>query len=230
MLHAHPGKSQSAMEFSVMIFRLPQALVRSSVGAALCALVLGAALPAGAIIRLDSKSIDAALVYGMKHQKLGLSTLLGPNWVEGTDGALLNVYSPFMMVASKAAKAKFPMNPSKSDLKKAREKFGKEVAFYSDPKNRQQVKFSVSFYGNSLEFAKEYHARIVGFGRGKEFDIKPHKEILDQKADPAGNLYEGINAYYFNMADIEDLQEFRLVLESPKGNPVTFRLRNEKLY
>lgn len=193
-------------------------------------------LPAHALLKMDRKSIDAALVYGMKNQKSGLYNLLGTNWIEGEGGALLNVYSPFMMLAGKAAKGGYPSRPTKSDLDKARARFGKEVAFYSDPKNKVQVKFAVSFYGNTPDFAKSYTARIHGIGRGKEFDLKPAKQLLDQIADPISNptkgsaAYEAVNSYYFNFADIEDLQEYQLVLESPKAPPLTFRINNERLY
>jgi len=186
--------------------------------------------PAAALVKMDSKAVDAALVYGMQHQKLSLSALLGPNWVESADGSLLNIYSPFMMLAAKASKAKLSSNPTKSDLQKARKRFGRDVAFYSDTKNRLQVKFAVNFYGDSPAFAKSYSAKIVGFGRGKEFEIKPIRQYLDQVADPAGNLFEGTNSYYFNMNDLADLQEFQLILESPNSPPVSFRLNNEKLY
>jgi hypothetical protein len=211
-------------------------------------------LPSFALIKMDKQSVNAALVYGMKNQKLGLSHLLGPNWVENGDGALLNIYSPFMMLATKAARAGLPIRPTSGDLEKARKRFGKEVAFYSDPKNRLTVKFAVSFYGNSPDFAKRYAvARIVGIGRGKSFDIRPTRQLLDQIADPVGQastataekgsektasdvpprkaaLYEAINAYYFHLADLLDLQEFQFTLESPSGPPITFRLNNERLY
>lgn len=198
-------------------------------------LLISAQSSAFALVKMESRTIDAALVYGMQNQKYGLANLLGPNWIEGENGSLLNVYSPFMMLATKAAKAGLSKNPSKSDLKKARNRFGKEVAYYSDPKNRLQVKFAVSFYGNSPEFAKAYMARIVGFGRGKEFELKPIKQILDQKADPvqggaSGAAYEAINSYYFNFAELEDLEEFKLMLQSPSGPPLEFRMKNERLY
>jgi hypothetical protein len=191
--------------------------------------------PALAIVKLEPKTIDAALVYGMRNQKLGLSSILGPNWIEGENGALLNVYSPFMMLATKAAKAGFSTNPSKSDLDKARKRFAREVAFYSDAKNRQQVKFAVSLYGDSPAFAKGYMAKIVGFGRGKEFEIKPAKMNLDNVANAvtggqSGASYEAVNGYYFNYADLENLDEFTLLLESPTAPPVQFRMKNAKLY
>lgn len=191
--------------------------------------------PALALVRMDTKTIDSALVYGMQSQRLGLADLLGPNWIEGENGTLLNVYSPFMMLASKASKAGFSASPTKSDLQKARKRFGREVAFYSDTKNRVQVKFSVSFYGDNPDFARGYSATITGFGRGRDFEIKPAKQILDQKADPvsggqSGAAYEAINSYYFNFSDLENLQEFKLSLQSPVGAPVEFRMKNERLY
>ncbi len=198
-------------------------------------LLAGSLIPVQALVKMDAQAVDAALVYGMKNQKLGLSALLGTNWIEGENGALLNVYSPFMMLATKAAKAGFSSNPTKSDLMKARKRFGKEVAFYSDTKNRLQVKFAVSFYGNSPGFAKTYNAKIVGFGRGKSFDIKPAKTNLDEVADPvtggvSGAAYEAVNGYYFNFADLENLDEFTFLLESPSGPPLQFRLKNARLY
>lgn len=206
-----------------------------AVAGGLLLMLASANAPALALVKMETKSINAALVYGMKNQRAGLSDLLGPNWIEGSNGALLNVYSPFMMIATKAAKAGLSRNPSKSDLEKARKRFGREVAYYSDPKNRIQVKFSVSFYGDSPAFAKSYMAKIVGFGRGREFELKPAKQSLDIQADPvsggqSGASYEAINAYYFNFADLENLQEFKLVLQSPSGPPVEFNMKNERLY
>jgi hypothetical protein len=266
--------------------------------------------PAFALLDMNTKSINAALVYGMKNQKIGLSNLLGANWVENADGALLNVYSPFMMLATKASKAHLALLPAPSDLAKARKRFARDIAFYSDSRNRIMVKFSVSFYGDSPSFAKQYSARIVGVGRGRHFDLKPEKQLLDQIADEMGVelpaspakakaekeinmnqpstgitglpesketkasdeafsqrlaeeaerkehpeksvaseesavqpasarhhlnsqrpvLYQGINAYYFPLSTLLDLDEFQLILESPKGPPVTFRLNNARLY
>ena len=164
-------------------------------------------------------------------------SLLGANWVEGPNGSLVNVYSPFMLVASKAAKADLSKRPTQSDLKKARKRFAKEVAFYSDEKNAQRikVKFAVSFYGNTIDFARDYEAKIVGFGRGKEFELKPSKVIHDQKADPittgaSAGTYAAINGYYFNFSDLENLEEFTLELSSPTGPPLSFRMRNDRLY
>jgi hypothetical protein len=193
------------------------------------------ASPALALVKMEPKSIEAALVYGMRNQKLGLAGILGPNWIEGENGALLNIYSPFMNIATKASKANFSSNPARSDLDKAKKRFAREVAYYSDAKNRLEVKFAVSMYGDSPGFAKTYLAKIVGFGRGKEFEIKPVKLKLDDIADSvpggvAGASYEAVNGYYFNFSDLENLDEFTLLLESPTAPPIQFRMRNAKIY
>ena len=198
-------------------------------------LAIGWASSAQAWVKVDPPhSVNAALVYGMKGSRLNLATLLGDNWIEGENGALLNVYSPFMMLATKAAKAGFPVKPAKSDLEAARKRFARNVMYYSDTKNRFMVKFSVSFYGDNPDFAKAYNAHIVGFGRGKEFNLKPEKQILDQVADAinggqSNGNYEAINAYYFYFTDLVDLDELKLILESPNGPPVEFRMKAERL-
>jgi len=180
-------------------------------------------------------SVNAALVYGMKNQRLSLSNLLGDNWIEGGNGSLLNVYSPFMMLATKAAKAGLSSNPSKSDLEEARKRFARDVKYYSDTQNRFLVKFSVAFYGDTPDFAKTYYAKISGVGRGKVATLKPEKQNLDQIADPVDNgpsgaHYEAINAYYFLLSDLMNLDEFKLQLESPTGQPVEFSMKSERLY
>jgi hypothetical protein len=184
---------------------------------------------------MDHKTIDAALVYGMKNRGLGLSALLGANWVEGPEGSLLNIYSPFMIIASKVSKTDLPHNPSATDLKEARKRLRREVAFYGDPKNRINVKFAVSLYGSHAAFAQGYHAKIVGDGRGKQFEFLPVKAYPDKLADlvsegSANTLYQGVNAYYFRLKDLELLEQFTLILTNTEGHQLSFRLKSEQLY
>lgn len=213
-------------------------VIRLSASALLTLMVwTGVALPSMAWIKPEPpQSVNAALVYGMKNQKRSLAALLGDNWIEGENGALLNVYSPFMMLAAKAAKAtNLSSNPSKSDLDEARKRFARDVMYYSDTKNRFMVKFAVAFYGGTPDFAKHYSARIIGVGRGREVELKPERQNLDQIADtitngPSGSNYEAINAYYFYFADLLNLDQFKLILESSSGPPVEFSMHSEHLY
>lgn len=194
------------------------------------------AFPAAAFVKMTDKTINSALIYGMKNQDMGTATLLGPNWVEGERGSLLLIYSPFMMLASKAAKAGLPSRPTESDLDKARDRFKRFIIHYTDPKRKNEVKFSLNFFGKTPSFGKSYSARIEGFGRGKEWQIKPRREVRDIQADVYTDggeaTYMATNAYYFNFNDVQDLQDFRLIVEGPGGETdrYVFRLRGETLY
>lgn len=232
-------KSPALMILSQLAQRVMPAVPLRRVAATLLLALLGmgaVADQANAWVKVDPPhSVNAALVYGMKSSRLNLATMLGDNWIEGENGSLLNVYSPFMMLATKAAKAGLPVKPAKSDLEKARKRFARDVLYYSDTKNRFLVKFAVSFYGNNPDFASNYSARIVGFGRGKDFNLKPEKQNLDKIADAinggqSGGNYEAINSYYFAFSELADLDEFKLELQSPTGPPLEFRMKSERLY
>lgn len=68
----------------------------------LCAMMT---LPsAQALIKMDAEGINLALKYGMQNSGMGLYSILGGNWIEGPGGALLNIYTPFMMLATEAAR------------------------------------------------------------------------------------------------------------------------------
>ncbi len=193
------------------------------------------ALPGHAFVKITDETFNAALIYGMKNQGMGTSTLMGPNWVEGEKGSLLLIFSPFMLLATKASKAGFPSRPTEEDLHKARDKYKRYLIHYTDPQRKNEVKFSLNFFGDTPGFAKGYAARIEGFGRGKEWQLKPRREIRDIQANVYGeakdSTYIATNAYYFNFNDVQDLQDFRLIVENPAtGDKYVFRLRGEILY
>jgi hypothetical protein len=194
----------------------------------------GSITPGFSLIRIDKESIDLALRYGMTNQGLGLRNLLGENWIEGSDGVLLNIYTPFMMLASKAYHGNFPEEPSDADVKKARNRYARLISTLSDPHYKNQVKFSVSLYGDTPEFAGEYRARIEGFGRGRNFAIKPDRELRQKVAtqDPEAKVkpYEAINAYYFDFNNIVNLEDYQFIIESPGNPPITFRIRNDRIH
>jgi len=189
--------------------------------------------PAGALTKMTPETIDEAFKYGLEHKGMGYVHLLGPNWIEGPAGALLNVYTPFMMIASKTYKSEFKANPSKETMVAIRKKFGREVAYYRDTRNRPLVKFAVSMTGDSPDFATHYTARIEGFGRGKVFSLKPKKDVRDKIADPVNvggkTLYEAVNGYYFPLNEIEHLDEYKLILTSPSAETLVFNIRNSRL-
>lgn len=209
----------------------------SRTGVLLLSLLLLTASPALALKKLSNAiSVNEALRYGMVKQGSGYLGLLGSNWREGSDGTLLNVYTPFMMLAAKVANSAYPTEPTSEDLKKARKKNAGLVAKLTDPKRPPWIKYSVSFYGEHEGFAKDIHARLEGFGRGKQYTVKPDKVQYDQIADAVGtpgeaNAYEAVNAYYFDFDDVEPLEDYRLILESTAtGRTWEFKIHNDEIY
>lgn len=191
-------------------------------------------LPVEALVRLDKESIDLALKYGMQNQGMGYNTLLGPNWIEGSDGALLNIYTPFMLIAAQSYGGGFSRNPSKEDIAEGRKRYARLITRLKDPKNIQTIKFSVALFGDSPTFSAAYTARIEGFGRGRNFVLKPTKVIVPPEGvlDPGARLhpYESINAYYFKYADVALLDDYRLILDAPGAEPVVFAIKNDRIY
>ena len=168
-------------------------------------------------------SINKAILHGLKNQDYGLYTLLGPNWVEGPDGALLNIYSPFMLLATQITHENMAYNTSKEHLKTAREKLQRMTMRLNDPHQPQEVKFAVSFFGDRPEFAAQTKARIEGFGRGREVVLTPSSKILDNVADPVPGRegeYSAINAYYFKFEDLDSLSQYQLILTKPDGTVI----------
>lgn len=191
-------------------------------------------LPAQSLVKLDKESIDLALKYGMQNQGMGYNTLLGPNWIEGPNGALLNIYTPFMLIAARSYGGGFSRNPSKDDITEARKRYARLITRLKDPKNIQTIKFSVALFGDSPTFSTAYTARIEGFGRGRNFVLKPSKVIVPPEAtlDSGTKLhpYESINAYYFKYEDVALLDDYRLILGGPGTEPVVFSIKNDRIY
>ena len=71
-----------------------------------------------ALVPLDGPGINQAVRHGIEHGRFGLADVLGPNWMEKADGTLLNIYSPFMMLATKVSKSRYPANESLKKVKK----------------------------------------------------------------------------------------------------------------
>lgn len=216
-----------------MITHWPGGLRGLAVLVAIPAALLVSSQSAMALEKIGSQeSINRAILYGLKNQDYGLYTLLGPNWIEGPDGALLNIYSPFMLLASQITHENMAYNTSKEHLKEARERLGRILRYMTDPHEPQEVKFSVSFFGNRPEFADQTKARIVGFGRGREVSLEPSRKILDEVADPVPGeegLYSAINAWYFKFEDLESLNQYRLILTRPDGSELAFDINNERI-
>lgn len=195
------------------------------------ALALAAAQPVQAIAKLrDAEAVNVAIKYGIQNKDGGIASVLGPNWIEGEDGSLLNIYTPFMLIATMASK-KGVEGTSKKEVDGVRKRLARVLGQLMDQRTPQQVKFSVAMYGDQPDFGTRYKAVIEGEGRGKTVRLNPVRAIPDKIANQNedGNLFEAINAYYFNYNDLENLETFRLILKSPDGEKI-FAVDNRKIY
>ena len=203
---------------------------------ALSVVAQGVFAPADAMVRMTKEGIYQSLRYGMQNSGLGLYNLLGPNWIEGADGALLNIYTPFMLLASKASRGGFPNDPTADDLKAAKRRYARTIRNFNSIQDKQLVKFSVSMYGDTPNFAYKSIAHIEGIGRGKRFDIQPEKSIRQKYAKEVPGAeykpYEAINAYYFKFEQLDNMDDFKLIIENvdnPKAAPIMFRIMGGKI-
>jgi hypothetical protein len=198
--------------------------------AGMCLMAVNAAY---ALVDITDETVDQAIAYGIDNGGSGLSYLLGNNWIEGPNGMLINIYSPFMMIAAKAAKGGYASPANKEDVKSAKKRYYRTIRDFVDPKKKDQVKFSVALYGNSPEFGGQYTAWIEGIGRGKEFRLKPVRQVRDKIADPVtygtGRGYEAINAYYFNISDLLMMDTFKFYVQQGTEEPTVFNIVNANI-
>ncbi len=194
--------------------------------------------PASAMVKMDAAGINQSIRYGIRQSHLGLYNLLGPNWIESSDGTLLNIYTPFMLLASRVARGGYEdPEPSEQALKKIRKRYGKTLRLFNDPRYPAQVKFAVSMYGGSDSFTRNLNARIEGFGRGKKFLLKPVKNTRQKFAAPVeggiteDTTFEGINAYYFDYKKLLNLDEYKLIIGEPNQEPtIVIYINNDRIF
>lgn len=212
---------------------------------------------AHALVAMDAKGVNEAVRYGMERGRYGLAEVLGPNWMESSNGTLLNIYSPFMLVATQVAKSKYPANPTEKEFQKAKQRHGKIIRSVTNPRYPQEVKFVISMLGEGNKFHRTIAAKIEGIGHGKKFELKSSRRIIpnfatavpgkvDENGDPA--YYEAVNAYYFPVKTMQHLDEFDITFydyseegdededENKDGKPhtkmepLTFHVNNNRIY
>jgi hypothetical protein len=187
---------------------------------------------------MDVATINHAIKYGAVKQNSGYQGLLGPNWVVGDNGTLLNVYTPYMMLAAKAMRLTLPTELSEPDLKKARELLGKELRYLRDDKQTKTTKFMLSLLGEGSTFHKGITAKLVGRGRGRNYELSPMKSLIPNSASPLtagasrGSSHEAIVSFYFKLDDQLKLEgNYQLIVTLPtQAEPMVFTLNNDTLY
>jgi hypothetical protein len=189
-----------------------------------------------ALVPADPQNFTHAVKYGLSYSGGKIRKVLGTNWVEGAGGALLNVYSPYMVVAVKAFKLKgigYP--PSEKELKEAKAKCGREISYFQDPNNVLEIKMAVFLQGETATWPKGLMFRLKGDGNGRSYELKPRRTAVPKAATESAirkGIYEAIVSGYFRYSDVEKLEgDYRLVIERADGTEwVSFKLNNDWLY
>jgi hypothetical protein len=195
-------------------------------------------LPAHALVLMDVYTINHAIRYGAIKQNSGYQGLLASNWVMGDNGALLNVYTPYMMLAAKAMRLGLPTELTELQLKDARSRLGKELRYLNDPKQTKTTKLMVSLLGPTATFHTGVKASLVGRGRGRDYSVTPVKVLLPAKATPLKTgasqqaSHEVVLSFYVKLEDQLKLEgPYQLRLTWPDGRePMVFNLNNDTLY
>ena len=191
---------------------------------------------AQALQSLTDGGITRAVIYGLENQQTTLKPFLGNNWVEGKDGALLNVYTPFIEIARSIVQHKAgPTTPTAEDVIAARKKCIEDIHYiYHHP----TVKFMISLFGSDINFAKNYYAVLEGVGRGRNVRLLPAKSfrqaVAHKEEGQKFKPYTAINAYYFKFEDIAQLDSYTLRLygkdkEGEEKEPIEFKIENRQL-
>lgn len=193
----------------------------------LCALMLlaMATAPVFALERMTNSMIDKAVQYGLENQEMGKSLFLGGNWREGADGALLNIYTPYIELALSASQRDMPVSGDPRNVAETRKKIVEDIHYlWQHP----TIKFHVSLLGDDPYFAGKYYASIEGVGQGRHVLLQPSTSVRDPKADkePGATIkpYSALNSYYFRYEDIAGLDEFVLKLQGKDLEPIQFKL------
>lgn len=195
-------------------------------------------MPVNAMVKMNGTGINKAIKYGMQRGRSGIIEVLGPNWVEKPDGTLLNVYTPFMLLAARVSRGGYPANPTPEEIKKARGRYARIIRTLRDERDPQGVKFVVAMFGPDDKFQRDMTARVEGIGRGHKFRLQPTKRIIDRFADPiaggSGDVteYQASNAYYFSVERLGNMDELDLILEKkddPAFQPIVFHLDMKRL-
>jgi len=196
-------------------------------------LLLSACLPVNstwALVPMSDRMINEAVAYGMENQGYGMSLFMGNNWREGANGALLNIYTPYMELARSAATRKLPDQVTPTTLAEARKKMVEDIDYiWQHP----TVKFMVSMYGKTPHFAGEYYAVIEGVGKGRNYTLYPTRRMPQYTADLDKGVkespYTAINAYHFKYEDIAPLDEYVLKLYGKDLEPIRFKVVNRDI-
>jgi len=208
---------------------------------------------AHALIKLDPDSIKIAIKYGLDNKYSTSKSILGPNWMEGDDGVIINIFSPFIQLATKAKSQNVP-GASEEDIILVKKRLGKQL---NEIQTRQEIRIIVQLVGDKEDFGKNYEAYIEEFIEKNENDAKdgdkevgfwlfkfkkhksaakitPNKEIRQDKAELDSynpyHPYSCTNSYNFSFDKVNKLEKFNVVLKGPKDKQIKFLVEKNVIF
>jgi len=187
-----------------------------------------------ALVKIDDNSVDLAIKYGVKMKGYSIENILNTNWVNDGNGRILNIYSPFIQIAIKSTN-KPTSGDTEEDLKTVKNLLQYDI---TKIKNKNEIRFLVALYGDSIDFAKKYKAYIVEADKIsyiKERDkITPKKSSIQKFADKDGfypkHPFSAVNCYIFKFDNLFKLKEYYFILVSDNKDEIKYKINNEEIF
>ena len=208
---------------------------------------------ANALIKLDPDSIKISIKYGLDNKYSTSKSLLGPNWMEGDDGIIINIFSPFIQLATKAKSQNVP-GASEEDIMLVKKRLGRQL---KEIETRNDIRIIVQLVGDKEDCCKNYEAYIeevieedenpdkekkktkgfwiFKFNKDrKPTKITPDREVRQDKAEMDRynpyHPYYGTNSYNFNFNRVNKLDKFVFILKGPKDKKVIFPIEKNVIF
>ena len=186
-----------------------------------------------ALIKIDDNSVDLAIKYGLKMKGNSPDYVLGSNWINDGTGRILNVYSPFIQLVMKSQN-QGSTDDMEEDIKNIKTRLSRDI---TKIKNKNEIRFIVSIWGDKESFAQKYKAFVVSvdsYSSDPTHTIKPKKtnnqKIAERDGFNPSHPYSAINCYTFKFNDIEKLKDYYFVLVSESGDEIKYRIINNEIF
>ena len=192
-------------------------------------------VPSYAIIKIDDDSVDLAIKYGLKMKGNSVDYIMGPNWINDGKGRILNVYSPFIQLVMKSQTQGSTLDINE-DVKNIKLRLQRDI---TKIKEKDEIRFIVSIYGDKDDFAQKYKAYIIDANMisspsNPNNNIKPKKTSNQKIAEHDGydpkHPYSAINCYIFKFDDLANLKEYYFVLVSDSGDEIKYKINNAEIF
>jgi hypothetical protein len=185
-----------------------------------------------ALVKIDDETIDLAIKYGLQAKDTSTRNLLDSNWINDGTGKILNIYSPFIQIASKISDQNSTGN-TEEDLKTIKKRLYTKINAIKD---KNEIRFIVALYGDTEDFAQGYKAYIFDVNQLNKAQkpIKPRKTCVQKIADkdvfvPA-HPFSAVNCYTFKFDTLSKLEHYFFILKNEAGEEIRYEIDNSKIF